>query len=265
MGELGFEGKTVAVTGAASGIGEATAKLLGDLGARVVGLDRNDPTVALERFVRIDLCDEPSIADAAETLLGLPAPLDALIHCAGLPQTAPGLDVFLAGFVGPRELTERMITGLGPGSAIVSVASTAAYGWASQRERLDELLATSGFAEARDWCVANLATAGENYALAKGAVCAYVVERSTDLAAAGIRINCVCPGQTDTPMTEAFRRAHPEVMAKLVLPLGHAARAEEQAWVFAFLASPRASFVTGSILNVDGGYWAALASGRVTR
>lgn len=255
----------VAVTGAASGIGEATAKLLGDLGARVIGLDRHDPVVGLERFVRVDLCDERSIGDAAEALLSHPSPIDALIHCAGLPQTAPGLDVFLAGFVGPRELTEGVLPHLRAGSAIVCVASTAAYAWASQRERLDQLLATSGFAEARDWCAANLATDGENYALAKGAVCGYVIERSTDLAAAGIRINCICPGQTETPMTEAFRRDHPEVMAKLFLPLGRAGQAEEQAWVFAFLASPRASFVTGSILNVDGGYWAALASGRVTR
>lgn len=263
--ELGFGGKTVAITGVASGMGEATAKLLGDLGATVIGLDRNEPSVEVDRFVRFDLCDEASVAAAAQAVSVATTRLDALVHCAGLPQTAPGIDVFLSGFVGPRELTERLVPNLGPGSAVVCVASTAAHAWASRLDELRPLLDTSGFAEARAWCEAHLGPDADNYARAKGAVCAYVVERSTDLAAAGIRINCLCPGQTETPMTAAFRRAHPEVMARLVVPIGHTAQPEEQAWVFAFLASPRASFVTGSVLYVDGGHVAALTSGRITR
>ncbi len=262
MDELGYEGKTVAVTGAASGIGEATATLLGALGARVIGLDRNRPARPVDRFVEVDLCDEPSIKRAAAEIGD---PLDGLIHCAGLPQTAPGLDVYLAGFVGPRELTRLLLDRLGASAAVTHVASTAAYAWRDNLTTIAELLAQPTYAAARDWCIANLGPPGQNYAQAKGAVSAFVAESSLELAQRGLRINCVSPGPTETPMTEGFRRSNPEDMARLALPMGRTAQPEEQAWVFAFLTSPRASFVTGSTVYVDGGYIAALRAGQITR
>jgi NAD(P)-dependent dehydrogenase (short-subunit alcohol dehydrogenase family) len=260
--ELGYQGTVVAVTGVASGIGEATAGLLGELGAHVIGLDIAEPRVSLKRFVQFDLCDEDSIARAAQSV---GPELNALFHCAGLPQTAPGLDVLLAGFVGLRALTELLLPKLVPGGAITCVASTAAYAWSSQLERIRLLLAQPTFAEAAAWCRAHLGTDGENYALAKGAVSAYTADRSFALARQGLRINCVSPGPTETPMTEEFRKSEPDYMNLLPLPMGRMASPEEQAWVFAFLGSPRASFVTGSTVYVDGGYVAALTMEHVTR
>jgi NAD(P)-dependent dehydrogenase (short-subunit alcohol dehydrogenase family) len=260
--ELGYEGRVVAVTGVASGIGEAAARLLGELGAEVIGLDIAQPEVTLSRFIQFDLCDEDSIARAADSV---GPELDALVHCAGQPQTSPGLDVLLTGFVGPRELTERLLPRLGPGGAVTCVASTAAYAWQSQLERIRLLLAQASYAEAAAWCRDHLGTDGENYALAKGAVSAYTADRSFALARRGIRINCISPGPTETPMTEEFRKNEPDYMNRLPLPMGRMASPEEQAWAFVFLGSPRASFVTGSTLYVDGGYVAALTMGHVTR
>jgi NAD(P)-dependent dehydrogenase (short-subunit alcohol dehydrogenase family) len=260
--ELGYQGTAVAVTGVASGIGEATARLLGELGADVIGLDIAEPRVTLSRFIQFDLCDEDSIARAVQSV---GPELNALFHCAGQPQTAPGLDVLLTGFVGPRELTERLLPTLGPGGSVTCVASTAGYAWSSQLERIRLLLAQPSFAEAATWCRAHLGTDGENYALAKGAVSAYTADRSFALARQGLRINCVSPGPTETPMTEEFRQNEPDYMNRLPLPMGRMASPEEQAWVFAFLGSPRASFVTGSTVYVDGGYVAALTMGHVTR
>jgi NAD(P)-dependent dehydrogenase (short-subunit alcohol dehydrogenase family) len=260
--ELGYQGRSVAVTGVASGIGEATARLLGELGAEVVGLDIVAAAVPLDRFIPFDLRDEESIAHAA-TAVG--PRLDALFHCAGQPQTAPGLDVLLTGFVGLRELTERLRPALQSGGAVTCVASTAAYAWQSQLERIRLLLAQPTFAQAAEWCRNNIGTDGENYALAKGAVSAYTAERSFAWAREGVRINCVSPGPTETPMTEEFRKSEPDYMNRLPMPMGRMAAPEEQAWVFAFLGSPRASFVTGSTVYVDGGYVAALTMGHVTR
>jgi NAD(P)-dependent dehydrogenase (short-subunit alcohol dehydrogenase family) len=260
--DLGYDGMSVAITGVASGIGEATAQLLGDLGADVIGLDIATPRVALRRFIEFDLRDEASIAHAAASV---GTPLDALFHCAGQPQTAPGLDVLLTGFVGLRELTERLRPSLTAGGSITCVASTAAYAWKSQLEHIRQLLGQPTFAAAVEWCRANIGADGENYALAKGAVSAYTAERSFALAREGIRINCIGPGPTATPMTAAFRESEPDYMKRLPLPMGRMAAPEEQAWGFAFLGSPRASFVTGSTLYVDGGYVAALTMGHVTR
>jgi NAD(P)-dependent dehydrogenase (short-subunit alcohol dehydrogenase family) len=263
-GELGYGGAVVAITGAASGIGEATAELLGALGAEVIGLDIATPRaqVPLSRFIQFDLRDETSIARAAESV---GTSLDSLFHCAGQPQTAPGLDVLLTGFVGPRLLSELLLPSLVPGGSITHVASTAAYAWTSQLEQIRQLLAQPTFDAAAEWCQAHLGTDGENYALAKGAVSAYTADRSHALARNGLRINCVSPGPTETPMTEAFRQSEPDYMNRLPLPMGRMAAPEEQAWAFAFMGSPRASFITGSTIYVDGGYVAALTMGHVTR
>ena len=260
--ELGYRGMSVAVTGVASGIGEATARLLGELGADVIGLDIATPQVDLRRFIPFDLHDEDSIAHAAASV---GTPLGALFHSAGRPQTAPGLDVLLTGFVGLRELTERLRPSLTAGGSITCVASTAAYAWQAQLERIRLLLDQPTFSAAVAWCRGNLGTDGENYALAKGAVSAYTAERSLALAREGIRINCISPGPTETPMTEAFRHSEPDYMNRLPLPMGRMAAPQEQAWGFAFLGSPRASFVTGSTLYVDGGYVATLTMGQLKR
>jgi len=257
---LQLRDKRVVVTGAASGIGAATAALLDELGADVVGVDRNRSATA--SFVAVDLCDLASVRRAAAELGD---GVDVLIHSAGLPQTEPGLDVLLAGFVGPRELTELLLPGMASGSAVVCVASTAAYRWVEHLPTLTELVATAGFEEARAWCAAHLGADAHNYALAKGATILYAARRGVELAPYGVRVNCVAPGPTDTPMTARFRRDVPGHMERIPLPMGRMAEAQEQAWVLAFLASPRASFVTGSTVFVDGGFVAGLTTGAITR
>jgi NAD(P)-dependent dehydrogenase (short-subunit alcohol dehydrogenase family) len=262
MDQLQYGGKRVVVTGAASGIGEATCVLLGELGADVIGLDINEASIELAASVTMDLRDPDAIQMAAEKV---GSPVDALLHCAGLPQTAPGLHVFLAGFVGPRQLTEAILPQIPAGGAIVCVASTAAYGWVADLPELNELLATPDFGAAVAWCEAHLGEPGRNYALTKGAMIAYTARRGLELAARGVRINCVAPGPTATPMTAGFRADVPDYMPRLPLPMGRMADPREQAWVFAFLGSPRASFVTGSTVFVDGGYVAGLTMGLLSR
>src|SRR5690242_3055291 len=79
---LGYAGKSVVVTGAASGMGQATAQILVDLGASVTALDINPTTVPVARELKIDLRDRANIEEVAASIDG---PIDGLFSCAGLP------------------------------------------------------------------------------------------------------------------------------------------------------------------------------------
>src|SRR5580658_7795906 len=94
---LGYKGKRVVVSGCFSGMGEATAKLLQQLGAEVHGLDYKPSKLELASFNQMDLRDPGSI-DAAAAKIG--GRVDALFNCAGLPQTFPPLDVMKVNYIG---------------------------------------------------------------------------------------------------------------------------------------------------------------------
>ena len=107
MGEFAsYKNKRVVVSGCFSGMGEATARLLVELGAEVHGLDFKDSQLKLASFKRIDLRDPASIDAVAQSIGGK---VDALFNCAGLPQTAGPLDVMKVNFAGTRLLTERLL------------------------------------------------------------------------------------------------------------------------------------------------------------
>jgi len=259
---LRYAGKRVIVTGAASGMGEATAQILVDLGVEVHAIDIKKPEVTgLASFSRCDLREPAQIEDTVGKIGKI---VNALFNCAGLPNTFPNLDVMLVNFCGLRALTEATVPLMIEGSAIASIASTAGIGWMQNAGLLFELLATPDFATARQWCEAHPRELANAYGLSKEAINAYTAQRSFTLAPAGIRINCVNPGPTDTPMMPEFERAvGKKYMDDFPVPLGRHAVAEEQAWPLVFLNSPRAAFVTGVQLDADGGFRGGLFTGQI--
>ncbi len=196
---LGYEGKRVIVTGAASGMGAATAAILVDLGVEVHAIDIKKPDVTgLASYTECDLRD-PDQIDAAVDRIG--KVVNMLFNCAGLPNSFPDLDVMLVNFCGLRHLTEAVAANMIEGSAIGSIASTEGIGWLQNMETLGPLLGTPDFAAARAWCEAHPTELADAYGLSKEAINAYTAIRSDELAAAGIRINCLNPGPTDTLMS----------------------------------------------------------------
>lgn len=259
---LQYEGKRVIVTGAASGMGAATTEILVELGAEVHAIDINKPEVTgLASFSQVDL-REPRQIEAAVAKIG--KIINALFNCAGLPNTFPNLDVMLVNFCGLRALTEAVIPLMIEGSAIASIASSAGIGWMQNIGSLFELTATPDFAAAKAWCEAHPKELRNAYGYSKEAINAYTAQRSFPLAQQGIRINCVNPGPTDTPMMPEFERAvGKKYMDDFPVPIGRHAMAEEQAWPLLFLNSPRSSYVTGLQFDADGGFKGGLFTGQI--
>ncbi len=260
---LGYAGKRVIVSGAGSGMGAATATILIELGAEVHALDIKKPDIGgLASFTECDL-REPDQIDAAVKRIG--KVVNNLFNCAGLPNTFPELDVMLVNFCGLRHLTEQVIPMIPEGGgAIASISSTAGIGWLANLATLMPLVTSADFAAARAWCEADPARIANAYGMSKEALNAYTAHRSYVLAQQGIRINCLNPGPTDTPMMPEFERAvGKKYMDEFPIPLGRHAVAEEQAWPLVFLNSPRASFVTGIALDSDGGFVGGLYTGQI--
>lgn len=252
---FGYVGKRVVVTGAFSGMGEATARLLGELGAEVYTLDIKEAKVPAKKYIRTDLKNKGSI-DAA--VAQIPGDIDGLFNCAGLPGPPfSEVDVLTVNFLGHRHLAESLIPRMKPGAAIGFIASVGGYGWQGVFADIKPLLETSGFDEGHAWLEANPDAIATGYVFSKQCIVSYVKTRALTLAEKGIRINCISPGATQTPMTAQFEAAYGKEGVLMTYGLnGRPATPEEQAMPLVFLNSQMASFVSGVDLYVDYGYGA---------
>lgn len=258
---LGYNGKRAVITGASSGIGKAAAQLLVDLGAEVYALSTRETSVPVKRFIRTDLKGKASIDAAVEII---PGDIHSLFNCAGIPgQPFSNFETTMVNFVGHRHLTESLIPRMREGSAIASVASLGGMGWKSNLETVKELVATNGFEEARAWLEAN-ENRNMGYPLSKQCLIYYAHARASELAMKGIRINCVSPITTLTPM---FKHLETRLGKKFLLdnfsaPGNRFGTPEEMAEPLVFLNSNMARFVSGQNLLVDYGYWGDVESGQ---
>jgi len=249
MGDT-LKDKVAIVTGGGSGIGRATALLFGREGARVVvadiDLEGAEETVKMvvdegaeAFFVRADVSDEEDVKRMIEQAVDTHGRLDILFNNAGIGATAKVteaseehwrkvLGVNLEGaFLGCKYAIPQMIKG--GGGSIVNNGS---------------ILAEVGFSEATAYSASKHGLVGLTQTIA------------IDYAADGIRANVVCPGFIRTPMvTESLGEEETKQIAALH-PLGRMGESEEVAEAVLFLASDKASFVTGTCLFVDGGYTA---------
>jgi NAD(P)-dependent dehydrogenase (short-subunit alcohol dehydrogenase family) len=256
---LGYEGKRVIVSGCFSGMGRATAELLLDLGAEVHGLDRQPCDLGLAGFHPVDLRDPVSIEGAVDAIGG---PVDTLFNCAGLGPTFSPIDIMKVNFIGTRHLTERVLPLMTAGGAIGSIASTAAMGWSRRIPLHKELLKVEGYEGAVHWAEDHAEAVSEGYSFSKEAIVVWTMTRSQQLIKRGIRINCVLPGLTQTPMLtdQIAVKTASSVLDAVIQPIGRPARPEEQAFPLVMISSSAASYLNGAALNVDGGRLAGLAT-----
>lgn len=260
-----YDGKTVVITGAATGMGNETARLLLDAGAEVHALDILEVALPVASSTIVDLGDPASI-DAA--VAALPQQVDVLMNCAGIPGGTrfSTLEVMAVNFLGLRQLTESLLPRIPRGGSVVHIASIAGGQWFTHVPQLVELLATPGFAEGLAWCEGQTELLGDGYFFSKEAVQFYTMARSVLTIKDGVRMNSICPGVTDTKIMPDFRQAMGENMIELTAQsgIGRLAEAAEMAPAMVFLGSEAAaSYVNGVNLVIDGGFSAAAATGQV--
>ncbi|MBO0803640.1 MAG: SDR family oxidoreductase [Nocardiopsaceae bacterium] len=234
-----MDGFRALVTGGGSGIGLATARLLAARGARVAVLDvrPGDEFTGVTADVTDDAAVRTAVAGAAERLGGL----DVLVNNAGIGAAGTVADnpdsewhhVYDVNVVGMVRVTRAALPHLrrSAHAAIVNTCSIAATAGLPRRAL---------------------------YSASKGAVLSLTLAMAADFVAEGIRVNCVCPGTVDTPWVGRLLDAAPDPVAERAAlearqPSGRLVTAEEVAAGIAYLASPLASAVTGTTLEIDGG------------
>ena len=247
---MDFTEKVAVITGAASGMGAATACELAGLGAQVVIVDRNrelaeqvGAEIGSPAPIIGDVSDSAFCKRAIEIALDRHGQLDVLVNAAGVIvradaehttdeqwQRIMGVNVSGVFFMSRAAITPMKKQGRG---AIINFGSI----WGE--------VGAAGVVA---------------YCATKGAVHQITRAMALDHVRDGIRINAVCPGEVDTPMLRSERARPPstEDMQKLAdsVPLGRLAQPEEIAKVVVFLASDGASYMTGSMVTVDAGYTA---------
>lgn len=229
------------VTGGASGIGAATARLLAREGAEVAVLDLDEPgarevsdeVTGVSAY--LDLADLESIPEAAAELAGKLGGLELLVNCAGwdvaMPFQETELDfwrkVIDINLLGPIALTHALLPSLSDGSAIVNVSSDAG----------------------------RVGSSGEVvYSGAKAGVIGFSKALAREVASRRIRVNVVAPGPTDTPFLASFDESGKLAAAmQRQTPLGKLATPDDVASAIVFLGSSDAGHITGQVLSVSGG------------
>jgi NAD(P)-dependent dehydrogenase (short-subunit alcohol dehydrogenase family) len=252
-----YDGRRAVVTGCSSGIGAHVVRQLAELGAHVVGLDKQSPRGAIDEFYAVDLTDPESI-DRAVASVG--DRVDTLFNVAGVSSgVGDPLLVVTVNFLGLRHVTESLVANMAAGSSIVSVSSLAAKGYRDNQRVTAGLLGTSTMAQGVDWCHSHPdALADGGYRLSKEAIILYTMTKTAALGSQGIRINCTGPGVTETPILDQLRGAYGQnFLDDIPKPLGRVSDPEEQAAALVFLNSEAASYISGQVLWVDGGNIAA--------
>ncbi|MCW1934927.1 coniferyl-alcohol dehydrogenase [Pararhodobacter zhoushanensis] len=246
-----LHGKTVVVTGASSGIGSEVARLARFHGARVIGMDRNDPMVSLDGFVSVDMADPASIDAAADAL---PEKIDALVNCAGISGLADRDLVAKINYLGLRHLTEALVAKL-RGGAVVNIASILGFDWRERLEAHKTLAATPSFAKGAAWLDANPVPQATCYQYFKEALIVWTKTRGFELFMQhDIRMNSVAPGPVMTPILGEFvQMLGEDRVAADASKIKRPAIPDEIAPPVVFLCSDAARWVVGINLPVDGG------------
>jgi NAD(P)-dependent dehydrogenase (short-subunit alcohol dehydrogenase family) len=242
-----LQDRVVVITGAASGLGLASARRMAEEGARIVAVDIDESgaeTAAKEtggEFVVADVADEGQVRELFDGVAERYGRIDVAFNNAG---------------ISPPEDDSILTTGLDAWRRVQDVNLTSVYLCCKyvlphmQRRGKGSIINTASFV-----AIVGAATSQISYTASKGGVLALSRELGVQFAREGIRVNALCPGPINTPLLRELFAKDPERAARRLVhvPVGRFGEPEEIAAAVAFLASDDSSFITASQFLVDGG------------
>jgi NAD(P)-dependent dehydrogenase (short-subunit alcohol dehydrogenase family) len=251
-------GKTIVITGVASGIGQRTAELAGQLGADVIGIDLREPAVPAGIFVKGDIS---SPAGVDRLVAQLPGRIDALCNVAGLSGKVGAVPTLSVNFYGLRALSEGLAAKIREGGAIVNVASIAGFGWRANLNRAASMVGIEGFPDVAKVAAEHAIKDEECYPVSKELLLLWTFRAAhqTLFKQRGIRINAVSPGPVETPILSQFREVLGDARVDDdIARVGRAGTSADIAPVILFLCSDAARWVNGANIAADGGLEASV-------
>ncbi len=241
-----LEGKKAIVTGAGQGIGKAIALELARRGSDVAVCDLNADTAGatsqeIESLGRktlalvVDVADSQAVAEAVEKTVQAFGQIDILVNNAGWDKIQPFIDT-------TPDFWDKVI-GINY-KGVLNFSHAVCQGMAERKTgKIVNVASDAG----------RVGSLGETvYAGAKGGVIAFTKSLAREMARAGVHVNCICPGPTDTDL---FKEQPEKVRTALerAIPFRRVAQPEDIARAVAFFASPMSDYITGQVLSVSGG------------
>ena len=249
--------QSVVVTGAASGIGAAAAKILKSTGVNVIGVDVNTPSEgSVDHFIKMDQGDFSSIESAVAKIPNKP---DGLLNIAGVApsQTNTPSKVLMINFYGLRHFTELMYEKLNTGASIVNLSSGTGLGWSQNISLLKEALTLNDYDSVEKYCNShNIHNQGivndASYPLSKQLLIVWTAHAHLLWKEHGFRMNAVAPAAVDTPILDDFLDSFGDDARKRMEALG-AVSADEVAQIAVMLLNSKYKWVNGTTIPVERG------------
>ena len=260
---MSYEGKRVVVTGCYSGVGESLVELLAGLGAdEIIGLDIKEPGGPVSRYIHCDMGDPDSVDAAAAEISG---PVHVLFNNAGIASNFGVEAVMRVNVFGLVRLTNALLDKIPEGGAVINTASIAGMNWPAHQNEIMELLSIDDWDKQVAWAAENPEVVADGYMFSKECIQILTMWKAKDFWNKKIRLASACPAPIDTPLLPAFKETLSEQVIDWTTDqaTGEYVQPIEVANLLAYLGSDAATYISGTNVNIDGGFQGGIITGQV--